>query len=361
MNELPSVKDNSVINDMRLPGEFTNNTFSNFKKLQVKNEMEKCMLNGKLEPACFWCCELICSGHFSEIWETILHFIGKYIHIANPKLCIYIEKRFLLFKSIISNEDFVNELHLRNHPSIRKIFAEVISILTYSNKKHSYEPVKINKKEEYDITQMTERLIAPNIHYIDDIFQKEDPKELFVAMNEFSYNLSTEKRNFRNACYWIEWVIEFEIICKKKKMPCVCEPRPFVKLDTKFRTQPIWIIWDILFHHVSLKTNSFFLQVMQSLFSLFCIKYTHGTPKRRRFLLYFAVSIITEECDLTTDMIQNKKNIQNVLTNINKLYREIKKKEITPTTDYLFANLEQEANFENSLRKLQLVQSMDVL
>ena len=60
-------------------------------------------------------------------------------------------------------------------------------------------------------------------------------------------------------------------------------------------------------------------------------------------------------------MIQNKKNIQNVLTNINKLYREIKKKEITPTTDYLFANLEQEANFENSLRKLQLVQSMDIL
>ena len=60
-------------------------------------------------------------------------------------------------------------------------------------------------------------------------------------------------------------------------------------------------------------------------------------------------------------MIQNKKNINNVLTNINKLYREIKKKEITPTTDYLFANLEQEANFENSLRKLQLVQSMDIL
>ena len=361
MNELPSVKDSSIINDMRLPGEFTNNTFSNFKKTQVKNEMEKCMLNGKLEPACFWCCELICSGHFSERWETILHFIGKYIHIANPKLCIYVEKRFLLFKSIISNNDLVNELQLRNHPTIRIMFAEIVSILTYSNKKHSYEIVKINKKDEYDITQMTERLIAPNVHYVDDIFLKDDPKELFIAMNELSYNLSTGESNFHNACYWVEWIIEFEAICRKRKMPCNCEPRPFVKLESKFRTQSVWIIWDILYHHVSKKENPFFLKIIQSLLSLFCIKYTYSTPKRRRFLLYFAIAIITENCDLKTDMIKSKKNIENVLININKLYKEIKKKEITPTTDYLFANLEQETNFENSLRKLQLIESIDLL
>ena len=60
-------------------------------------------------------------------------------------------------------------------------------------------------------------------------------------------------------------------------------------------------------------------------------------------------------------MIKSKKNIENVLININKLYKEIKKKEITPTTDYLFANLEQETNFENSLRKLQLIESIDLL
>jgi len=77
--------------------------------------------------------------------------------------------------------------------------------------------------------------------------------------------------------------------------------------------------------------------------------------------LYYGVALITEEYSLKEDMIQNKAVIQNVLKNINKLYKEVKKTEMTPTTDYLFANLEQETQFENSLRKLQLVHSLDML
>jgi len=361
MEELPSVNDNSGINDMRLPSEFPGVTFSNYKKTQVKTQLEKNMLNGKIEPANYWCIELICAGHFSDIWELIFHYVGKYIHVGNPKLCVYLEKRFLLFKGIITQDTFTNELHLRNHPTIRQLFAEVICVLTLSNKKHSFETIRINREEEYDITQMTERLIAPNIHFVDDIFQKEDPKELFIAMNEFAYNLSEEKRNIRNACYWIEWVIEFELLCKKRKLPCICDPRDFVKVESKFRTQLIWIIWDILFHYISLKNAPGLVQIMNSLFNLFCVKYTAGTPKRRRYLLYYGVALITEEYSLKEDMIQNKAVIQNVLKNINKLYKEVKKTEMTPTTDYLFANLEQETQFENSLRKLQLVHSLDML
>ena len=120
---MPSVSDNSEINDMRLPKEFRGVTFSEYKKLLVRNELVRAMLSNKIEPACYWCAELICAGHFMDVWEAILFFVGKYIHIGNPKIVVYLEKRYDVFRSILNQGEMLNELQLRNHPIIRKLFA----------------------------------------------------------------------------------------------------------------------------------------------------------------------------------------------------------------------------------------------
>ena len=85
---LPRVEDGSNINDSRLPTEFNGITFSKYKKLKVRNNLIENMINNKIEPACYWCCELICAGHFMDVWEIILHYVGKHIHIGNPKIII---------------------------------------------------------------------------------------------------------------------------------------------------------------------------------------------------------------------------------------------------------------------------------
>ena len=161
------VTDGTDINDIRTATNFKGYSFSNFKKTEVRNQLIENIKKGKIEPACYWCAELICSGHFMDIWEAILHYVGKYIHLGNPKLMVYLDKRFVIFRNIVNQGALLNELQLRNYENIRQMFAEMVCVLCISNKKPGMEAVKINRVEEFDITQMTERLKAPSTSFVE--------------------------------------------------------------------------------------------------------------------------------------------------------------------------------------------------
>lgn len=349
------INDETDINDIRESSLFRGISFSNYKKTEVKIQLIESMRNGKVEPACYWCVELICAGHYMDIWEIIIFFVGKYIYLGNPKLVIYLERRFQNFRNIIQQGFFIDELQLRNNQNIRNLFAEIISILSLSNKKPSFETIKINKIEEFDVTKMTDRLKAPSIKYIEEIFKPKDPKEIFIALNEFAYNISGECKNLHTACYWIEWIIEFDILVRKRKEPCYCEKRKIYNVENKFKCDIIWIIWDVLLYYCEEMKNEFIETIMKSLLSLFCIKYTVSCSNKRKCLLYFAVMILIEPVSTNIELIQDKKVLKNVSEKINNLYKQIKKNEQGPNTDYLFSNLDRNENFENTIKKLEIM------
>jgi hypothetical protein len=357
---LNNIQSNSEINDIRTSTEFKGISFSNYKKTDVNNELLENIKKEKLEQAIYWSVELICAGHFMDVWETILHYTGKHIHLGNPKIIIYLQIRFEIFKNVILKRQFINEIDLRNNSTIRKLFAEIISTLVLSNKKHSFEPIKINKEEEFDMTQMTERLKANSIHYTDGILKKDDPKELFIALNEFAYHISSDSKSTIDACYWIEWIIEFNDICKKRKKPCHCQRRNNIPVENCFQKDIIWIIWDIIEFYIDKLNNNFIKKLFDSLLDIFCIKYTTAACKRRRYLLYFAVALLTEEVPNHIELMPNKNMITNVVDKINEVYKQVKKNEVSPNTEYLFSGIkEDKAAFERSMKKMDLVNSID--
>jgi hypothetical protein len=350
---------NTEINDIRSPAQFKGVSFSKYKKTDVRKQLLENIHKGKLEPACYWSAELVAAGHFMELWEAILHYAGKHIHLGNPKIVIYLEMRFEIFRNIMATGQFLNELDLRNNSTIRKLFAEIICTLILSNKKHSFEAIKINRVEEFDMTQMTERLKAPTVKYAEPIMKKEDPKELYIAVNEFSYHISKDHANMVSASYWIEWMVEFDAICKTRKQPCLCERRTKTPVEKKYQGDIIWILWDSLFYYGGLIENPFIDKLMNSLFNIFCIKYTTASCKKRRYLLYFAVAILTEPVPTNIELMPNKPMIHNVVSKIDEVYKQIKKNEESPNTEYLFANMDKANNFEQSMRKMDMVNTLD--
>ena len=326
------------INDVRLIKDFRGMTFSKYQKSKVKKELLNNIYKGKLENSVYWAGELVCSGNFMDLWEIILQYMGKYIHLGNPKLPIYISMRFDNFKQIIDNGYIGNELSMRNNPKIRRIFTELLCILALSDKRHSFEQIKVTS-DDYDITTMSEKLKAPTVDYVRDVFKKGDPKELYIALNELTYNLSDDANNSVAVCYWIEWINEFDSLCKKRKDKCECDRREFAKVESKYQKDVVWLVWHALLSRTS-ESPDILKKIIRSLMNLYCLKYTPAVKKRRKYLLYFAATICCETVNTNKAIVHSTKKelVEKICKKTDVVYKQIKKNEVAPKTEYLFNN-----------------------
>jgi len=115
----------------------------------------------------------------------------------------------------------------------------------------------------------------------------------------------------------------------------------------------IWLIGNI-FLKKSENTPPIIKKIIKALLTLFTLKYTSGCNRKRRYILYFVVSLLCENVNLNEEIMreQQKEVVTNVIKNIDAIYRQIKKNEESPGTDYLFKDVKT-SNLEKTIEKLE--------
>jgi hypothetical protein len=344
------------INDKRNIKEFKGITFSKFKKSDAKKELLNNLNTGKIEPACYWTAEYVCAGHYADLWEIIFLFCSKHIHLGNPKLPIYLDLRLTHFKDILNGGYQDNIIKMRNNEKIRKLFGEIISVLCLSKKKHTFDNIKV-QKDDFNITKITYKMKADSTSYATRIFKKEDPNELFIGINEFYWNILKSQKNGALACYWLEWILGFEDICKKEIKKYSGARRANMPVENLYQKDIIWMIWECLLFEAN-NRNKGLHKIMTALLSLFCLRYKPGVRKRRKYLIYFGINLLTEPLDNKIAIIKDESMVQNITSKINVIYKQIKKNEVKPETDYLFNNSMTNNNLEKTINKLEKMNAL---
>lgn len=337
-----------IIHDKRPEKDFNTTTFSNYKKSEVIKTFIDSMNTQNVENALFWCVELLCSSRLKDIWDCFLLTMGKHVRSGNPKLPLYIAKRFVKFKEIIMNGYADNELEVRNSPDMRNLLAEIVLVLTFSPKKPSLQMMKISKKDDFSYDNLGHNLKADNMDWCKKVMRNEDPKEILLCLNEFAYHFY--HNNLLKTCFWIDWLIDFDALCRKQKKPITVLERDFIKVDSKFMGDPIWLIWECLLQRSKDELNRECENIVESLIELFCIKYNFSQKRKRRYLLYLGIELFTENPSLAIPIVHQGDKIKTIIPQIGKFFSAIKKCEQRP--DIIS---EKQRNLQKSIEKMKMM------
>ena len=264
--------------------------------------------------------ELICSGLYLQLWDIILDVLGKNIYNCNIKLICYLEIKFNEFKNYINTCN--DELELRNSVTVREIFCEIITILCMSNKIQTINRVKI-KPEELESVNFANKLKADKIEYANLVFSNDDPKELYIAINELIFNINRDNPNQFLIFFWIEWILKYSQKLKKNKKNIDCLMRDYPTTN-KHRKNIIFLILDSI---STKETNNKLLdKTLQSLINLFCIRYSPSCNNKRVYLIYLAVNIIiSKSLNIDIPLVQNIEIINKIKKKNDIFYKRIKK------------------------------------
>ena len=325
----PIQADQSAIVDSRKVKDFKDQAFGGYNRANVSSTLDKCLQADKIEASLHWTAQLLSSGVVNPLWEKLCTFCIKHINTYNPKLPEFLYNRTLDWYKITENPKYSkdNVLQLRNHPTIRLLLAELISIIILSKKRKLNTLPRI-KKDEFIIDNFKSRLEAPSTQFCDPLYIDGDPSEIRVAINEMSHHLNTA--NCNKALYWLSWILEWERLNTKKYGKYDCGQRSISGVDGKFLNDVVWFIWTIINKISTIKfgQSSATGKQITALFNLFKYKFTTGAKARKIPLVVTAMQYLTDMIDWQTQLIDRPAILYQNMLGYDKIFAAMKSQQV---------------------------------
>jgi hypothetical protein len=310
------------ITDDRAPSHFRTKTFSDFRRGDVYRELLKMLLQGTPEPANYWAAELVASGHIVDWWHAVIEAFATHIHVANVKLIAYLVLRCQLYKRLAAEQSHISDnlMWTRNNQQMRMLVAEVTTIVAVSRKSPRTGKTTVPKCDlAPDVMQS--RFAAPSCDFAAPVILPDDPREIFIPLNEFAHAIHEDSPNTHAAIYWFEWLLEYEATCKRQKAPIACHRRPCADVADKYRGECVWPVWDAIAAEAHRSRPPVIVKLAKEAHEMFCFEYTRG--KGRKHLVYFAIKLLTQTITLEDTLVDNPASVAAMMESIPNLYRQI--------------------------------------
>ena len=212
------IPNNYLICDIRTSKDLNGGTIGGYKKRDTVNVFQNSIINNRIEEALYWGVELHSSTYDKEIWNSIHDIYKKYIHINNPKLFFYINRRENEYNKIIVNYPKKHYIFSRNNQEIRNLFCDLISILTLSKKNNLFLDKSLPKVNLTKITKddLKNRLLEEKYNIIQDLGYESLNNTEILCLNQIFHNLNNHQGTLNNCFYWYI-LLEKSWKSKKKK------------------------------------------------------------------------------------------------------------------------------------------------
>jgi len=321
-----------LINDTRDTRDFIKQSFSGYAIKDVVDVLNKSLMNCKIEESVNWSIELLLSGQTERLWEKIFSISLKNININNPKLPMFLFKRYSKFVSLklkysgaVKSNNVVGFLSLRNSQAVRNMICEVCITICNSTKLKAISLPKI-KETDFDLSYLKTRLVATEANIVGNKLKYGDPEEIRIPLNEFNFCIKTRK--WELAVYWLAWTLEWERRNTKRDKHYICGVRKIDSVDEKYYTDIVWIIWEILIKEANGLNSDDASNQIFALFKLYKFDFKATKKSKRVFFIVYAIKYFTEVYNFKNDIIPNYYQLVQACGNINLLFYDKKRYEV---------------------------------
>lgn len=303
----------------------TKTTLQGFYKIAALKEMEKCILEGLLDKACFWATELDISGHSKMLWKRLLKIACTDINCANPNLPNLLWASCFLFQDLTKYKEA-----LYNNQSWRNHVCQMVVTLCLSSKQKLPKFPHWKKDDPMKLEDIQGRIHQKDIRGLDDILKLNDHRIIYIPINEIHaaimHNKDVQKTR-THVFFWLSYILEIE---RRNKSYSLCISRHIPHISPKCHREIVWVIWQMVFkflqnqkskhpHHEKLTRS------VEHLYKCFRLEYCPGARRQKLPFLMYALTIIMD----TVPPIDFNKPVQvrydielAVVSHVNLLYKQ---------------------------------------
>jgi hypothetical protein len=285
------------ITDPRTVLDFQKTTFCGHPRPHVVKVLLQNIQLGHADYACYWALELLCSGLTHTLWMAFFEAAALHSNRAAPNSISYLESMYEKYAPLEGALPVQRMTELRNNPDVRTLVCEVAATLAMARKSKLPTLPGMKPHHDFDPVTIQESLKAPSTLYGKLVLRRDDPVAVAVPINEICYCLRQDVRDVTRTLYWMSWIYAYARELKKQtKQPLLFANRSDEFVSATNGNHVVWLFWDCVRKQAGSTARTY----VDSLYRMYCLRWSPSDAKSRQALLTAAVVLVCEGTSLDT-------------------------------------------------------------